>query len=191
MVKAKVFIYFCLLIMWAYRNLESRPATPDDENTALQNALRRLSYLEDEFKQTREAIVELQDYYTLPAGEYVPRRRPENSVIDLTEVLDRLHNLEHEYTFIQDNVRGLQDYTGVDQKSITRLPYQWEGPPPTTFRYRGIRYNDTHPIVVTSTGPAGETRVAGGVVDRRGEFEIVNTGPMQGTRVTYQGIFLS
>jgi hypothetical protein len=75
--------------------------------------------------------------------------------------------------------------------SITRLPYNWEGPPPTTFRYRGMRYNDTPPIVVTSTGPAGESRVAGGVVDSRGEFEIVNTGPMQGTRVTYQGISLS
>jgi hypothetical protein len=54
--------------MWADRNIVPRPATPDDENAALQNALRRLAYLEDEFKKSREAIVELQDYYTLPAG---------------------------------------------------------------------------------------------------------------------------
>jgi hypothetical protein len=133
--------------------------------------------------------VDLQDHYTLPAGEYVPRRRPETSVIDLSEVLDCLFNLEHEYEFIQDNVRGLQNYVGVNEKSISCLPYKWEGPPPTTFRYRGRTFNDTRPIVVTSTGPAGETRVAGGVVHRRGNFEIVNKGPMQGKHVTYEGIW--
>jgi hypothetical protein len=133
--------------------------------------------------------VELQDHYTIPAGEYVPQRWPETSVIDLSKVLNCLFNLEHKYKFIQDNVRGLQNYVRVNEKSILHLPYKWEGPPPTTFWYRGRRFNDTRPIVVTSTGPAGETRVAGGVVHRRGEYEIVNTGPMHGKCVTYEGIW--
>ena len=63
--------------------------------------------------------------------------------------------LEYEYGWIQNTVRTLQEYTGIEENDYPHLPYQWEGPPPRMFKYNGLLFYDRRPIIAAKKGPQG------------------------------------
>ena len=74
-----------------------------------------------------------------------------------SEPNNRLSTLEQKYSKMMESLRSLQEVAGVPEGYCYRLPYRWEGRPPNSFRLGDIEIDDTLPIVVTSTGPAGQT----------------------------------
>lgn len=76
---------------------------------------------------------------------------------NLEALFNRLSTLEQKYSKMMESLRSLQEVAGVPEGYCYRLPYRWEGRPPNSFRLGDIEIDDTLPIVVTSTGPAGQT----------------------------------
>lgn len=121
-------------------------------------ALRRIEFLEQKFKETYESIKHIRQLESLPQSRFLGER-PENKGEDLVSVLDRLDELEYQYGWILNSVTEINEYLGLEPGYYARLPYRWEGPPPATFHYRGKKYFDPRPAVITSTGRAGTTSV--------------------------------
>jgi hypothetical protein len=149
---------------------EEENTSDDGENTALEMALRRIEFLEQQFTRTRESIKIIKELESL---EETVRPHPENKGVELIDALDRLDELEYQYGWIQAAVTEIQEYMGLETGYFPRLPYKWEGPPPATFRYRGKKYYDQRPMVVTATGPAGLTSIIKETTEEDGDWEVV------------------
>ena len=88
----------------------------------------------------------------------------QNEPNNLEALFNRLSTLEQKYSKMMESLRSLQEVAGIPEAYCYRLPYRWEGRPPNSFRLGDIEIDDTLPIVpivvpivVTSTGPAGQT----------------------------------
>lgn len=147
-------------------------------------AVRRIEFLEQQFAKTMDSIRIIQEHEGLPKT-VVPNTRPENGGRDLVAVLDRLDELEYEYGWIQNSLMEIQEYSGLEQGFFPRLPYRWEGPPPATFRYRGRKYYDHRPAVITPTGRAGTTSLILETTEEDGDWEVVTNelGDDRGRRI--------
>ena len=172
---------------------DDQPADRSDgEATALAMAVRRIEFLEQQFTKTMDSIRIIQELEGLP--KTMDRNiRPENGGRDLVAVLERLDELEYEYGWIQNSLTQIQEYSGLEQGFFPRLPYRWEGPPPATFRYRGRKYYDHRPAVITPSGRAGTTSMILETTEEDGDWEIVTNelGNDRGHRIHIGKLSLS
>jgi hypothetical protein len=145
------------------------------EDRRLAIAHGRIKELEAQVNRMVRHIAELMEHQGM--AEPTVEVEPEEGVTeaedgnDITDLNDRLYDLETKYGAIIESVRSLQEAVGIPEGYYFRLPYRWEGPPPSTIRLNGDD-DEQRPIVVTSTGPAGKISWLphGGSVDPPGEL---------------------
>jgi hypothetical protein len=93
----------------------------------------------------------------VPTAELPAANRDERDPDGVEALFERIFALEQRYSVMTESVRSLQEVTGIPEGYCFRLPYRWEGPPPNIVRMGQIQVDDTLPLVLTSTGPAGRT----------------------------------
>ncbi|KAF8798361.1 hypothetical protein BYT27DRAFT_7218592 [Phlegmacium glaucopus] len=142
------------------RRYSRRQAPTAGNPSALTTVLERIDELERQAARMRHHIDDIQEFLHVEDDAAQPAVfRPVawqcEADDEMAMALDRIEALEIQFPSIQDSIRSLQEHTGLPEGYYFRLPYRWEGPPPSTCRV-SVEPDDSHPIVVTVTGPAGQ-----------------------------------